>query len=181
MTSIPRVKFFVLRKISRLVINAIVKTCRIHITGEEIITDLKHKNIPIIYVFWHRHIFFTIYRFKKTSARPLISHSRDGEIVSQIAEEFGMNPVRGSSSGGGARAFLKLLKSIQTEQSDILITADGPKGPLREIKDGTIILARKTNSVIVPFCWYCSRVKIFKKTWDRFILPLPFSHITFSY
>lgn len=181
MTSGRRVKFFFLRKLSRLVIHAIVKTCRITIIGADIPADLKKKNIPLVYVFWHRHIFFTIYRFKNSGARPLISQSSDGEIVSQIAEEFGMNPVRGSSSSGGARAFLKLLNTIKETKADILITADGPKGPLREIKDGTLILARKTGSAIVPFCWASSRKKIFQKTWDRFLLPLPFGHIIFAY
>ena len=181
MISARRVKNFFIRKTARLIINAIVKTCRITITGEDFVVDLKKNNIPIIYVFWHRHIFFTIFRFRNTGARPLISRSSDGEIVSLIAEEFGMHPVRGSSSSGGARAFLKLLNTIRETQTDILITADGPKGPLREIKDGTLILAGKTGSAIVPFCWSSSRMKTLKKTWDQFLLPLPFGHITFAY
>ena len=181
MRSHPTPKYFFLRKAAKFLINAIMKTCRIHITNQAHIRALRENNIPIIFTFWHRHIFFVIFRFKHSGARPLISHSRDGEIVSQIAEEFGMNPVRGSSSSGGARAFLKLLEFLKTEKSDILITADGPRGPLREIKDGTILLALKTHSAIVPISWHSSRVKVFKKTWDRFMIPLPFSHITFSY
>ncbi len=181
MRSHPTPKYFFLRKAAKFLINAIIKTCRIHIANQAHIRALRENNIPIIFTFWHRHIFFVIFRFKNSGARPLISHSRDGEIVSQIAEEFGMNPVRGSSSSGGARAFLKLLEFLKTEKSDILITADGPKGPIREIKDGTILLALKTHSAIVPISWHSSRVKVFKKTWDRFMIPLPFSHITFSY
>ena len=181
MRSHPTPKYFFLRKAAKFLINAIIKTCRIHIANQAHIRALRENNIPIIFTFWHRHIFFVIFRFKHSGARPLISHSRDGEIVSQIAEEFGMNPVRGSSSSGGARAFLKLLEFLKTEKSDILITADGPRGPLREIKDGTILLALKTHSAIVPISWHSSRVKVFKKTWDRFMIPLPFSHITFSY
>jgi lysophospholipid acyltransferase (LPLAT)-like uncharacterized protein len=176
-----RVKYFLIRKITKLLIDAIVLTCRIKIIGEETVTELREKKIPIIYIYWHRHILFTIYKFKKTGARPLISLSPDGEIAAQIAEEFGMNPVRGSSSKGGARAFLKLAGSIKDEREEILITADGPKGPARQIKDGTIVLAQKTGSVIVPFSWYSGRVKILEKTWDRFIIPLPFSTITFKY
>jgi len=181
MRSHPTPKYFFLRKAAKILINAIIKTCRIHIANQAHIRALRENNIPIIFTFWHRHIFFVIFRFKNSGARPLISHSRDGEIVSQIAEEFGMNPVRGSSSSGGARAFLKLLEFLKTEKSDILITADGPKGPIREIKDGTILLALKTHSAIVPISWHSSRVKVFNKTWDRFMIPLPFSHITFSY
>ena len=92
-----------------------------------------------------------------------------------------MNPIRGSSSKGGARAFLKLLNAINEDNSEVLITADGPKGPLRQIKDGTILLAQKTRSVIVPICWHANRVKILKKTWDKFKIPKPFGTITYAY
>lgn len=181
MIFLQKTKYFFFRKIIKFFIYSIIKTCKINIINQEVVQELKNQKFPIIHTFWHRHIFFTIYQFKNTGARPLISQSKDGELVSQVAIEFGMNPIRGSSSSGGARAFLKLLHSIKNEQKDILITADGPKGPLREIKDGTIILAQKTNSVIIPICWYSSRVKIMKKTWDKFLVPLPFSQITFAY
>jgi len=192
MTFQRKIKYFFIRKATKLLIHLIVLTCRVKIIGEDVVTEPRQKKTPIIYIYWHRHIFFTIYRFKNTGARPLISLSPDGEIVARIAEEFGMNPVRGSSSKGGARAFLKLVNSIKdpaspgkekvgTRRNEILITADGPKGPLKEIKDGTVLLARKTGSVIVPFSWYSSRVKILEKSWDRFIIPLPFGTITFIY
>ncbi|MCK4765386.1 MAG: lysophospholipid acyltransferase family protein, partial [Candidatus Aminicenantes bacterium] len=213
-----KIKYFFTGKAAKLLINSILFTCRIRIRGEEAVKELRAKKTPIIYVYWHRHIFFTIYKFKNSGARPLISLSPDGELVSRIGEEFGLNPVRGSSSKGGARAFLKLVNTIKgsappentdsqkkdiiksfcggaggsffkkrpllaegRDSTEILITADGPKGPLKEIKDGTVFLAQKTGAVIVPFCWYSSRVKVLEKTWDRFIVPLPFGRVTFVY
>jgi len=176
-----RIKYFFIRKAAKVLILAIIKTCRIKITGFEHVEALRKRNIPIVYAYWHRHIFVTIYRFMNTGARPLISLSEDGEIVAQIAVEFGMKPVRGSSSKGGARAFIALLNAIKEENSEVLITADGPKGPLRRIKDGTIRLAQKTGSVIVPIGWHSSRVKILEKSWDRFKIPLPFGTITYAY
>ncbi len=164
-----------------MLIHAIIKTCKITITGWERIHELKEKSIPIIYAQWHRHIFVTIYRFKNTGARPLISLSEDGELVSRVAVEFSMNPVRGSSSKGGARAFLELVNTIRQDNAEVLITADGPRGPARQIKDGTIRLAQKTGSLIVPIAWHASREKVFEKTWDKFKIPLPFSKIIYAY
>lgn len=181
MTFRKKIKYFFIRKLVWLLIHLVIKSCRLRITGIEILEKLREQNIPIIYAYWHRHIFVTIYRFKKTGARPLISLSEDGELVSQIAVEFGMNPVRGSSSRGGARAFLALVNTIKEDNSEVLITADGPKGPSRQIKDGTIRLAQKTNAVIVPICWHASREKVFAKTWDKFKIPLPFSKIIYAY
>jgi lysophospholipid acyltransferase (LPLAT)-like uncharacterized protein len=181
MTFRKKIKYFFIRKLVWLLIHLVIKSCKLRITGFETVEKLRKKNIPIIYAYWHRHIFVTIYRFKKTGARPLISLSQDGELISQIAVEFGMNPVRGSSSRGGARAFLALVNTIKENHSEVLITADGPKGPSRQIKDGTIRLAQKTNAVIVPIGWLASREKVFLKTWDKFKIPLPFSKITYAY
>jgi lysophospholipid acyltransferase (LPLAT)-like uncharacterized protein len=176
-----KIKYFLIRKTAKLLINAIILTCRLKIEGREYVEEARRKEKPIIYAYWHRHIFVTIYRFKKTGARPLISLSEDGELVAQIAEEFGMKPVRGSSSRGGARAFLELVNTIKNDRAEVLITADGPKGPPCRIKDGTIRLAQKTSAVIIPIAWYSSRQKIFEKTWDKFKIPLPFGRITYSY
>jgi lysophospholipid acyltransferase (LPLAT)-like uncharacterized protein len=176
-----KIKYFFIRKAAWLLIHLIIKSCKLKITGFETVEKLRQERKPIIYAFWHRHIFVTIYRFKKTGARPLISLSEDGELVSQIAIEFGMNPARGSSSRGGARGFLELVNTIKESESEVLITADGPKGPPRQIKDGIIRLAQKTGSVIVPIGWRASREKVFEKTWDKFKIPKPFSKITYTY
>jgi lysophospholipid acyltransferase (LPLAT)-like uncharacterized protein len=181
MTFQKRIKYFCLRKAAWLLIHLLIKSCRLKIAGFDIVEKLRQQGVPIIYVYWHRHIFVTIYRFKNSGARPLISLSEDGELVSQVAVEFGMNPVRGSSSRGGARAFLTLANTVKAGKSEVLITADGPKGPAQQVKDGTLRLAQKTGSVIVPIGWHASRVKVFAKTWDKFKIPLPFSSIIYAY
>jgi lysophospholipid acyltransferase (LPLAT)-like uncharacterized protein len=183
MESPSRTKFFLIRKLSRLLINAIIMTCRLEVKGVERIQPLLEGEQPVIYIFWHRHILVNIYKFKNTGASPLISMSQDGELVAQVAEEFGMQPVRGSSSRGGARAFLEMVNAIRrkTGNREILITADGPKGPARQLKDGAVVLAQKTGAVLVPITWHASRVKVFEKSWDQFMIPKPFSKILFQY
>ena len=178
---LKRIKFYLIRKLSKLIIYFIFKSSKIKILNQEKIEYLRKEKIPIVYIFWHRHIFYHIYHFRNSGVRPLISESSDGELVSQVAEDFGMNPIRGSSSSGGARAFLEMINTIKEKKSEILITADGPKGPSGIIKEGVIRLAQKTNSAIVPISWDSSKKKIFYKSWDKFILPLPFSKLIFSY
>jgi len=181
MGSGQKFKFSFTAKAAKFLIYSIAITCRKSIKGLEKIENLRKGGKPIIYIFWHRHIFFNIFRFRNSKARPLISHSTDGEIVAQIAQECGMDPIRGSSSKGGAKAFLNMVKSIKEMNSEIMITADGPKGPMREIKDGTILIGKKTGAAIIPVSWYSSRKKIFEKSWDKFILPFPFGKIIFRY
>lgn len=175
------IKNKLLKKLAKLLIETIVFSSRVTISGREHIAELQDKNLPLIFIFWHRHILFVIHQFKNIGARPLISLSSDGELVAAVAEEFGMKPIRGSSSKGGARAFLHMVRSVQQENAQVLITADGPKGPARQIKAGTVQLAAKTRAFVIPISWSSSRVKILERSWDRFLIPLPFGKIHFAY
>ncbi len=85
-----------------------MRSSRVSCSGQEAVADLQARSVPLIYYFWHRHILYVIHHFRNCGARPLISLSEDGELVSRVARAFGMRPVRGSSSSGGARAFLEL-------------------------------------------------------------------------
>ncbi len=181
MTFAKKIKFLFIRKTLKFLIHTIVFFNKIKIEGNENLLRIKEKKEPIIFAFWHKKIFFTIYQFKNSGASPLISNSEDGEFVSQVAEEFKMIPVRGSSSKGGARAFIKMMNSIKENKSHILITADGPKGPPQQTKDGVIKLAEKTGAAIIPISWTASKLKIFEKSWDKFEIPLPFGEIIFRY
>ena len=178
---LKKIKFLLLKKLAKAMIQAIVFSSRVRITGQETVAVLQKENLPLIYIFWHRHILYVIHQFKNSGARPLISLSSDGELVAAVAEEFGMKPIRGSSSKGGARAFLHMARCVQKEKAAVLITADGPKGPARKVKDGTVQLAVKTGAFIIPISWSGSRVKVLKKSWDRFMIPLPFGRIHFAF
>ena len=75
----------------------------------------------------------------------------------------------------GASALLE-LSEILASGRDVLLTPDGPRGPVYELGQGIIFLAQKTGARVVPVnmeyssCW---RVK----SWDRFIIPKPFSKV----
>mgnify|MGYP001765824437 CR=1 FL=1 len=176
-----RIRLFLAAKLARLLIEAVVACNRVSIEGEEGVAGLQQGGEPLIFLFWHRHILFVIHRFKGTGARPLISLSSDGDLVSAVAQEFAMDPIRGSSSRGGARAFLEMARSIREKKSRVLITADGPKGPARQVKEGALQLAAKTGAWVVPISWSATRAKVLEKSWDRFLVPLPFGRIRFVY
>jgi len=176
-----KIKLLLLKKMAAAMIRVVVSSSRVKVSGQEAVAALKRQDLPLIYIFWHRHILYVIHQFRNTGARPLISLSSDGELVAAVAEEFGMNPIRGSSSKGGARAFLHMARCVQNERAAVLITADGPKGPARIVKDGAVQLALRTGAFIIPISWSGSRVKVLEKSWDRFMIPLPFGRIHFAY
>ena len=128
---------------------------------------------------WHNRLLLVSFVLKKFfPERPgagLISASRDGDLIADATKRFGFDVVRGSSSRMGAAALLE-LSNVLSSGRDVLITPDGPRGPAYELGPGIIFLAQKTGAPVVPVnmeyssCW---RVK----SWDRFIIPKPFSKV----
>ncbi len=108
----------------------------------------------------------------------LVSRFRDGDIAEKFLLSLGYRVVRGSSEEGkpqkgGSVGLLRLVKVLR-EGNTVAITVDGPKGPYGKVKAGIILLAQKTGVPIIPvyvdFEWY-----IRLKTWDRLVIPIPFS------
>jgi lysophospholipid acyltransferase (LPLAT)-like uncharacterized protein len=105
----------------------------------------------------------------------LISASRDGEWIAALVQRIGFDVVRGSSSRLGATAVLQLA-DVLAGGRNIVIAPDGPRGPVYVLGPGIVLLAQKSGAPVLPLhleyssCW---RVK----SWDRFILPRPFSKV----
>jgi lysophospholipid acyltransferase (LPLAT)-like uncharacterized protein len=128
---------------------------------------------------WHNRLLllpFVIQRFlPERHGAALISASRDGTLLADLVERFGFEVVRGSSSRKGATALLQLAEVIASGK-DVVITPDGPRGPAYELGPGIIFLAQKSGVAVVPVnmeyssCWRL-------RSWDRFILPRPFSRV----
>ena len=130
---------------------------------------------PGVYVFWHRALLLAAYRYRNLGIRILISASFDGELIARVVERLGFVPVRGCSSRGGAAGLLALLRARQTEHK-VAITADGPRGPLYVAKPGAAAVAQRSGSTVSVFYLHAENAWILD-SWDRFIIPKPFSRI----
>ena len=103
----------------------------------------------------------------------LTSKSFDGEYIARFLTKFGFGTVRGSSSRGGVRGMVEMIRLIKAGLP-MAFTVDGPRGPRYEVKSGPVILAKKTGNPIVPFVIECERAWRVK-SWDRLQIPKPFS------
>jgi lysophospholipid acyltransferase (LPLAT)-like uncharacterized protein len=133
----------------------------------------------VIYAFWHGHLLYLMYRYRGSGVRILVSQSQDGEVLSRILQRFGLPTIRGSSSRGGRRSLLELVRQAR-DGASAGIAPDGPRGPRHQAQVGIIALARLTALPIIPVavgaCW-----KIEFQSWDRFLLPLPGSRLVVAY
>ena len=110
----------------------------------------------------------------------LASQSKDGEIVSYIAQRVGLRCVRGSSSRGGKAARDEMIEFLRAGVS-AAVTVDGPRGPRQQAKAGIVDVARKSSSPIIPISCVADRNWILRKTWDKTRIPKPFAKVLVYY
>lgn len=127
-----------------------------------------------ILAFWHSRIVAISYLYQGWGAAILVSSSEDGEIMAQILQRQGHETIRGSTSRHGVRAMTKLIKTLNETIRPGGVVPDGPRGPRFRVQPGVITLAQKTGCPVVPISYSAKRIKIFA-SWDRFILPYPFT------
>ena len=127
-----------------------------------------------IYAAWHSRMLFLNYLSKGLEGTAMVSGSEDGEFVARILHRQGHEAIRGSTTRGGIKALSRLIKNLKEKQRPGLIIPDGPQGPKFKVKLGISILARETGYPILPFSYSARKIKIFA-SWDRFILPYPFT------
>ncbi len=160
-------------------ISALCSTCRVEVFGGEIETSLLRERKDILFPCWHRGIFYYAYHFKNCGGATLISESKDGEIIARIIDRLGMKSFRGSTTKNGTKAMNDLVEFIKQGHYGGF-TPDGPIGPPYVSKPGIIQVAARTGSPLVPFAWD-ARPSFEFNSWDRFVLPLPFSRIAVVY
>lgn len=130
-----------------------------------------------LFAFWHNRIlmmpWFYIKVFPKRKLSVMISRSKDGQLITEVANQFGVDGARGSSSKKGVTAFIELVHYLKKEARDVAMTPDGPRGPMYSIQPGILQLARLGRLPIIPVsCEYSSYWEA--KSWDRFQVPKPF-------
>jgi lysophospholipid acyltransferase (LPLAT)-like uncharacterized protein len=154
------------------------KTCSVRITRPDLYREWVLSDRQLIAVTWHRAAIFFVHYFGSLHPKILFSQSKDGEYLARFAQKFGVQPVRGSSTRGGVEALREMIDYLKKGGKACATVLDGPTGPARVAKKGMMGLAMGTGIPIIPIIWSASRVWTFKKSWDKTMIPLPFSRIT---
>jgi lysophospholipid acyltransferase (LPLAT)-like uncharacterized protein len=134
---------------------------------------LKARGVPILFALWHGRMFLSIQAHRHEGIVTMASRSEDGEIIAGWLERNGYSVVRGSTTRGGSEALREMVRRIRSGRSGAL-TVDGPTGPPREVQPGIVQLARLTGAWVLPIT-SSSRRPRFLRSWDRYLLPMPFS------
>jgi lysophospholipid acyltransferase (LPLAT)-like uncharacterized protein len=124
--------------------------------------------------FYHGQMVFFLSIYRDQSCVSMISEHRDGQIIADVVERFGGDVARGSSTRGGARAYLNMLKNHR----DVgwIVTPDGPRGPRGSVHEGVIKMASDADRLIRPHGFAVAAAKRLN-SWDEFTIPFPFARI----
>ena len=156
-------------------------TTRWTVEGQEHIQPIIEGGKGAIGLTWHSRFLMLNAGWKRHYQKPhiLISLSRDGALVAYTAQCLGLNTIRGSArkagsqkSKGGSAALRGMMTALENDGA-VVITPDGPRGPRQRMGLGAVGLARMTGAPVISMT-LSVRNRIQFKSWDRFVLPLPF-------
>ncbi|HKI60414.1 MAG TPA: lysophospholipid acyltransferase family protein [Mariprofundaceae bacterium] len=134
-----------------------------------------------IFAFWHARLLMMGVGLKGCQGYTLISEHRDGGYIADTLHLLGFRTIRGSSTRGGARALLQMVRKSKEEHCDFGITPDGPKGPRERVQLGTVQLAKMTGLPVKPVIWATRRHWRITSSWDHFYIPKPFTRGVFVF
>jgi lysophospholipid acyltransferase (LPLAT)-like uncharacterized protein len=152
----------------------------------ELMRDALASGRPVVAAFLHARTFQLLhYNSRPQHGRFVLmcSQSRDGELMARVEEGLGYKVARGSSGGGGARALVSMIKTVLAEPGwSSCLAVDGSRGPRGVAQSGILTLAQKTGGVIVPCAASARPAFVYRWSWDRTAIPLPFAtvHVVFG-
>jgi len=151
-------------------------SCRWHISGIENLDEIRENNKSAILAYWHGNMLIPYYKFAKYKFHILAGFHKDANLGVAIGEKLGWNFFRGSSSKKGSDVFQELVDFLNIPGNVFVITPDGPKGPAKIPKPGTVRAAQKTGVPIIPIAGYSQKSWGFTN-WDTFHVSKPFTKI----
>ena len=156
-----------------LVIKALRTTMRIEVRGGGVMADFVDRGEGFVGAFWHGRLLMIPPLYPGQRMHVLIGTHRDGQLIADVMTRFGFGHVRGSSSKGGREALREMVRLL-TDNNDVAITPDGPRGPAEVAKLGVAQVAKLAGRAVIPIAFAASPAWRLS-SWDRFIVPKPFS------
>ncbi|HDR15756.1 MAG TPA: DUF374 domain-containing protein [Desulfobacteraceae bacterium] len=168
--------------LAAFLVSTLMRSCRLSAKfgGEAVEAALALSGGRAVYATWHQRMPYHFHYFGKMHLLMMISGSRDGEYAARLASCFGFRNVRGSSTRGGSKALKDIISRLRDGRGSAGMLADGPQGPPRVVKMGSLIMSRDTGLPLIGVLWGADRCWTLN-SWDRYLIPRPFSRVVVKY
>ena len=158
-------------------LRALGSTWKWKVSGAEHVDAIHARGLHPIHSFWHGRIFPATIYFQRRGIVVITSENYDGEWIARIIQKFGYGTARGSTSRGGPKALLQLVRDVKSR--GVAFTLDGPRGPAEIAQPGAVWLSKATGNPLLPFhadaasSWTLG-------SWDRTQIPKPFTTVAMA-
>jgi lysophospholipid acyltransferase (LPLAT)-like uncharacterized protein len=156
-------------------INALGHTLRWRVEGMSHYDAIIASGRQPVMAFWHGRILPATFYFRRRGIVVITSENFDGEWIARIIERFGYGTARGSTTRGGPRAMVQLVRALKAGKP-AGFTLDGPRGPARVAQPGAVWLAGATGNPVLPFHLEAARAWTLG-SWDKTQIPKPFTNV----
>jgi lysophospholipid acyltransferase (LPLAT)-like uncharacterized protein len=161
LTPAQRFKAASIASIAYPLIALLGRTLRWKVEGLEHLDAIVRSGRQPVMAFWHGRILPATYYFRRRGIVVITSENFDGEWIARIIERFGYGTARGSTTRGGRKALLQLVRDMEAG---------------KQAQPGAVWLAGATGNPLLPFHLEASRHWT-AKSWDRTQVPKPFSTV----
>lgn len=135
---------------------------------------------PIIMAHWHGDELGLLHLVRKYSLATMTSTSKDGSLIDYVIAKLGGQTSRGSSTRGGVQALKGLIRLCKSGHP-VSFAVDGPRGPIYQVKPGVFELSRLMSAEVFPVGLFADKKYVFSRSWNRAVLPKPFSKVRIYY
>jgi len=156
-------------------INALGHTLRWRVEGMHHLDAITASGRQPVMAFWHGRILPATFYCRDRGIVVITSENFDGEWIARIIERFGYGTARGSSTRGGRKAMVQLVRATKAGKP-AGFTLDGPRGPARVAQPGAVWLAGATGNPILPFHLEAASAWTLR-SWDRTQIPKPLTNV----
>lgn len=132
---------------------------------------------PVVIAHWHGDELGLIHLVRRYRIATITSTSKDGELMNRVLVWLGAATARGSSTRGGANAMRGLISHCRKNGNNVSFAVDGPKGPIHKVKPGVFEFSRLMQAPIFVASIGISRPWVFHRSWNKAVLPKPFSRV----
>lgn len=142
---------------------------------------MKDDEEKVIAVFWHGDSYCLYPSLKGTNLHIVTTKDRRGDYIEGVCKYFGYQTFRLPDESDGGNYLFKIRNMINKENSNLILSLDGPLGPYHSPKDIAFVFSMMSKRKVVPISLSVKRKIRLKKRWDNFIIPIPFNEIIIDF
>jgi len=165
--------FFLASRFGHLLLLLAGHWTNITVIGDHHLKQIQKRGTGFTWVLWHGRMLIPIFARRKCGVIAMVSEHKDGELIARIIHKIGYITARGSSTRGGRKAFVEMVRSLRDGGEGAMLP-DGPTGPRHVFKPGTMLMAQRALIPMLHITFGSHPAWTFR-SWDRFTVPKPFS------